>query len=139
MVCKHENRKYFSFVLFSHLLLQKKGIWSFASSTIRKICCSIWIIIYLVKTTCQNITLIHKKLFPFFHFQTKLPNDDVFEYCLEEQEEDNLVTCTRSSSRPTTSSTSTSSAQSSTKKRKSTAWTDWYYFAKHEINYTFCK
>ena len=60
----------------------------------------------------------------FFHFQTKLPNDDVFEYCLEEQEEDNLVTITRSSSRPTTSSTSTSSAQSSTKKRKSTAWTD---------------
>ena len=71
MVCKHENRKYFSFVLFSHLLLQKKGIWSFASSTIRKICCSIWIIINLVKTTCQNKTF-EPEYFLFFPFSDQV-------------------------------------------------------------------
>ena len=59
-------------------------------------------------------------------FQTKVPNDEVFEYCLEEENESNLVVCTtRSSSRPTTSSIS--STNSSNKKRKRNAWTDWLF------------
>ena len=61
-----------------------------------------------------------------FIFQTKVPNDEVFEYCLEEENESNLVVCTtRSSSRPTTSSIS--STNSSNKKRKRNAWTDWLF------------